>query len=79
MNRRVTDDTATFAAGCVASAEMNVPRLVASSALFAVLLAATTFIEAPLPRQDFYVQAAEDPQSTSSISGSGRKQEAVEC
>jgi hypothetical protein len=79
MNRRVSDDTATYAADCVASAEMNVPRLLASCALLAVLLAAMTFIEAPRPRQDFYVQADEDPQSTASISGSGRKQEAVEC
>jgi hypothetical protein len=65
MNRRVSDDTASYAADCVASADMNVPRLVASCALFAALLATMTFLEAPLPREDLYAQAAGDPQSTS--------------
>jgi hypothetical protein len=79
MNRRVSDDTATYAADCVASADMNLPRLVASCALFAALLAGMTFVDCPLPRSEFYVQAAGDPQSTSSISESERKQEPREC
>ena len=69
MNRRVSDDTASYAADCVASADINLPRLIASCALFAALLAAMTFLEAPLPREDLYAQAAGDPQSTSSMSG----------
>ena len=79
MNRRVSDDTATYTADCVASADMNLPRLIASCALFAALLAAMTFVDAPLPRHEFYVQATEDPQITSSTSGSGSKQEAGDC
>ena len=79
MNRRVSDDTATYAVDCVASADMNLPRLVASCALFGTLLAAMTFLEAPLQREDLYAQTAGDPQSTSSISGYGPKQEAGEC
>jgi hypothetical protein len=49
MNRRVSDDTATYAADCVASADTNLPRLVASCALFAALLAGMSFVDAPLP------------------------------
>jgi hypothetical protein len=79
MNRRVSDDTATYAADCIASADMNLPRSVASCALFAALLAAMTFLEAPLAREDLYAQTAGDPQSTSSISGHEPKQEAGEC
>ena len=79
MNRRVSDDTATYMADCVASADMNLPRLVASCALFAALLAGMSFVDAPLPRNQFYLQAAGDPQSTSSISGSAPKQGAGEC
>jgi hypothetical protein len=78
MNRRVSDDTATYAADCLASADINLARLIASCALFAALLAGMTFVDAPLPRNQFYVQAG-DPQSTSSISGSERKQEPGEC
>jgi hypothetical protein len=58
---------------------MNLPRLVTSCALFAALPAAMTFVDAPLPRSEFYVQAAGDPQITSSISGSERMQEPGEC
>ena len=79
MNRRVRDDTATYMADCVASADMNLPRLLASCALFAALLAAMTFVDAPLPRDELYVQATGDPQLISSISGSGPKQEAEKC
>ena len=79
MNRRASDDTATYAADCVASADMNLPRLVASCALFAALLAGMSFVDAPLPRNQFYLQAAGDPQSTSSITGSEREQEPGEC
>jgi hypothetical protein len=77
-NRRVSDDTASYAPDCVASADMNLPRLVASCALFAALLAAMTCLEDPLPREDLYAQAAGDPQSTSSMSGYWPK-EAGEC
>ncbi len=79
MNHRVSDDTATYMADCVASADMNLPRLVASCALFAALLAVMTFVDAPLPRDELYVQATGDPQLISSISGSGPKQEAEKC
>jgi hypothetical protein len=79
MNRRVSDDTATYTADCVASADIKLPRLVASCALLAALLAAMTFVDAPLPRSEFYVQAGGDPQSTSSISGFERKQDPDEC
>jgi hypothetical protein len=79
MNRRVSDDTATYAADCVASADMDLPRLIASCALFAALLAGMSFVDAPLPRNQYYVQASGDPQSTSSISGSEREQEPDEC
>ena len=79
MNRRVSDDTATYTADCVASADIKLPRLVASCALFAALLAAMTFVDAPLPRHEFYVQATGDPQITSSISESGPKQQAEKC
>ena len=79
MKRRLSDDSATYTADCVSSADMNLPRLVASCALFAALLAAMTFLEAPLPREVLYAQTVGDPQSTSSIRRSERKQEPGEC
>jgi hypothetical protein len=67
MNSRHTEDTASYAVDCVASAQFNAPRLLASGALFAVLLTAMTFIEAPIARHDLGMHVAGDPQSTSSI------------
>jgi hypothetical protein len=71
MNFRRAEDTAPYAADCLASAQVNGPRLLASSALFIVLLAATTFIEAPVARHDLRTHVAGDPQSTSSVIGAG--------
>jgi hypothetical protein len=79
MNRRVSDDTATYAGDCIASADVNLSRLVASCALFAALLGAMTFLEAPPSREALYTQTAGDPQSTSSISEYVPKQEPGEC
>ena len=70
MNSRFTEDTAPYAADCVASAQVNAPRLLASGALLVVLLTAMTFIEAPVARHDLRAHVAGDPQSTSSVIGS---------
>ena len=69
MNSRRAEDTAPYAAECLASAQVNAPRLLASSALFVVLLTAMTFIEAPIARHDLRTHVAGDPQSTGSIPG----------
>ena len=69
MNSRCAEDTAPYAADCIASAQVNAPRLLASSALFVVLLAAMTFVEAPVARHDLRTHVARDPQSTSSVLG----------
>ena len=68
MNFRRAEDTAPYAADCLASAQVNAPRLLASSALFVVLLAAMTF-EALVARHDLRTHVAGDPQSTSSVIG----------
>ena len=69
MKSRCAEDTAPYAADCLASAQVNAPRLLASSALFVVLLAAMTFIETPVARHDLRTHVARDPQSTSSVLG----------
>jgi hypothetical protein len=73
MNSRRAEDTAPYATDCLASAQVNAPRLLASSALFVALLAAMTFIEAPVERHDLRTRAAGDPQSTSSVIGAEAK------
>ena len=70
MKSRSTEDTAPYAADCVASAQVNAPRLLASGVLFTVLLVAMTFIEAPIARQALRTYVAGVPQSTLSIVGS---------
>jgi hypothetical protein len=67
MKSRCAEDTAPYAADCLASAQVNAPRLLASSALFVVLLAAMTFIETPVACNDLRTHVARDPQSTSSV------------
>ena len=69
MNSRRAEDTTPFAADCLASAQVNAPRLLASSALFVVLLVAMTFIETPVACNDLRTHVAGDPQSTSSVIG----------
>jgi hypothetical protein len=67
MNSRHTENTASYAADCLASAQVDAPRLLASGVLFVVLLTAMTFVEAPISRHDLRTHVAGDPQSTSSI------------
>ena len=71
MNSRFTEDTVPYAADCLASAQVDAPRLLASGVLLVVLLTAMTFVEGPVARHDLRAHVAADPQSTSSVIGSG--------
>ena len=72
MKSRPTDHSAPYAADCVAAAQVNSPRLLASGALFVALLAAMTFVEAPVASGDVRAHIAADPLSTSSTTAAGR-------
>jgi hypothetical protein len=50
MDRRIADDTPTYAAEAIASARYSSHRLLASGGLFVALLIAMSLIEAPLSR-----------------------------
>jgi hypothetical protein len=67
MKPRATEDTPPYVAECIASGQINAPRLLASGAVFAVLLAVMSFIEAPIPRQNVTARINDDPQYTASI------------
>ena len=69
MNFRSKRDTATYAADCLASAQVDGSRLLASGVLFVVLLTAMTFVEAPIANHDLRAHVAGDPQTTSSAIG----------
>jgi len=69
MSSRCTEDTVPYATDCVASAEVNAPRMLASGVLFFVLLTAMTFIEAPIAHDGLRAQVVGDRQSTSSTLG----------
>ncbi len=72
MKSRSTDHTAPYAADCVAAAQVNTPRLLASGVLFVALLAAMTFVEAPVPSGDVRAHIAADPLPTASNTAAGR-------
>src|SRR3954463_7297732 len=69
MNFRSKRDTATYAADCIASAQVDASRLLASGVLFVALLTAMTFVEAPIAKHDLRAHVAVDPQTTSSVIG----------
>ena len=72
MKSRSTDHTGGYAADCLAVAQVNTPRLLASGVLFVALLAATTFVEAPFATGDVRARIAADPLSTASTRAAGQ-------
>ena len=72
MKSRSTDHTGGYAADCLAAAQVNTPRLLASGVLFVALLAAMTFVEAPVASGEVPARIAADPLFTASTSAAGR-------
>jgi hypothetical protein len=77
MNFRAKRDTAIYAADCLASAQVDASRLLASGVLFLALLTAMTFVDAPIATHDLRAHVAVDPQTTSSVIGDAAKSRRV--
>jgi hypothetical protein len=79
MKSRSTDHTAPYAADCVAAAQVNTPRLLASGVLFVALLAAMTFVEAPVASGDVRAHIAPDPLPTASSTAADGSPAPITC
>ena len=79
MKSRYPDHPGSYAADCLAAAQVNISRLLASGVLFVALLTAMTFVEAPMASDDVRAHIAGVPMSTSSTVAAGRADYVLGC